>query len=298
MTCRSMGRLLTASLAVLLLGAGTAVADRVVTCGESWTGSAELAGDCSGDLLIREGSLNLRGFTVSGSVRCAGDACEIYSEPPKGTLYGSGDGASTGIDAGEGTVTLRSIVITGFGTGVKAGRVTGTDLVVIGNAGHGIRATDWISVRDCYISLNGHDGLHARLGRIDVRRCEFLGNRGRGIRALKGVELVNSEVAGSGAGGVVNYAGLVLLDHATITGNSGDGVRTDDSDCFPTGVLEIRESTITGNAQGPECGDERACADVVSCQLARVGAASHCETSHRIQSGLPGENWRICSEDR
>lgn len=298
MTCRSMGKLLTASLAMLLLSVGAAGAGRVVSCGESWSGSAELAGDCSGDLLIRGGSLNLRGFTVSGSVRCAGDACEIYSEPPQGTLYGSGDGASTGIDAGEGTVTLRSIVITGFGTGVKAGRVTATDVVVIGNAGHGIRATDWISVRDCNISLNGHDGLHARLGRIDVRRCEFLGNRGRGIRALKGVELVDTEVAGSGGSGVVNFAGLVLLDHTMITGNAGDGVRTDDSDCFPTGVLEIRESTIAGNAQGSECGEERACADLVSCQIARLGAASHCETSYRIQSGLPGQNWRICSEDR
>lgn len=77
--------------ALTLARAGTASAERTVACGESYAGHAELIGDCTGDITIYGGSLNLRGFTVSGGVYCQGDSCVVYSDPPQGALSGSGE---------------------------------------------------------------------------------------------------------------------------------------------------------------------------------------------------------------
>jgi hypothetical protein len=274
-----------------------ASADAPVTCDDSYTGRGELTGDCTGDITVRGGSLNLRGFTVRGSVRCEGDACEVFSDPPEGAISGGGDWAAAGIDAGAASVTVDGISITGFGTGIVAGTVRASDTVIAWNAGHGIDAQDRIELTNSTVTLNGHDGLHARIGSVSITGSEVTGNRSRGIRALKGVLVADSSVVGSGADGVRNFSGEVLVEDSTISGSGGHGVRTDDSDCDPTGVLELRNSAIEGNALDPSCGETRACADVVSCELARVSGSSRCESSYRIQSGLPGESWRVCSSD-
>jgi hypothetical protein len=274
-----------------------ASADPPVTCGDSYSGRGELSGDCTGDISVRGGSLNLRGFTVRGSVRCEGDLCEVFSDPPEGAISGGGDWAAAGIDGGAASVTVDGITITGFGTGIAAGTVRASDMVIAGNAGHGIDARDRIELTNSVVTLNGHDGLRARIGSVSIAGSEITGNQGSGIRALKGVLVTGSSVLGSGADGVRNFSGAVLVEDSTISGSGEHGVRTDDSDCDPTGVLELRDSTIEGNALDPSCGETRACADVVSCGFARVSGSSRCESSYRIQSGLPGESWRVCSSD-
>jgi hypothetical protein len=282
---------------LLVAPAADSSADPVVGCGESYSGRAELAGDCSGDIHIRGGSLNLRSFTVGGSIVCEGDFCEVFSEPPNGAIRGGGDWASTGIAAGDGRLVIEGVSVTGFGTGIAAGSVQAVGVIIAGNAGHGISALEGIEATNSVVTLNGHDGLHARLGTVSVTDSEVTGNRGSGIRALKGVLVSNSTVLDSGEDGVRNYAGQVLVEGSTISGSGGHGVRTDDGDCFPTGWLEIRDANIEGNALDPSCGHTRPCADVVACNLARVNGSSRCETSYRIQSGLPGESWRVCSLD-
>ena len=107
----------------------------------------------------------------------------------------------------------------------------------------------------------------------------------------------DTTVAWSGGDGVRNFSGTVVVDRSTVSGNGNDGVRTDDSDCFPKGTLELLNSTIAGNAVDPGCGDGRVCADIAACNLSRVSGSSSCETSYRLQSGFPGESWRVCSLD-
>jgi len=284
--------------ALLLIATASDVqADPPVTCGDSYSGRGELADDCTGDITIHGGSLNLRGFTVRGRVVCLEDHCEVYSDPPEGAIRGGGDWASAGISASGESVTVDGISITGFGAGIEAAAVSASNTVVAGNAGNGIDAAGPIETTNSVVTLNGHDGLHARIGQVSITGSEITGNRGSGIRALKGVTVTASNIVGSGEDGVRNYAGLVLVESSTISGNGGHGVRNDDADCVPTGLLELRNSTIQGNALDPSCGETRACADVVSCNLARVSDSSSCETSYRILSGLPGDSWRVCALD-
>jgi len=283
--------------AALCMAAVPAAATRTVACGDDYAGSGELEADCEGDIRIDGGSLDLRSHTVHGSVRCGGRECEVYSDGSRGTISGIGREGSIGIDAAGASLRVRNVLVTGFGIGISADEVHASDVDVAGNAGFGINALHGIELVDSTVGMNGHDGLHSRIGSIRVSGSQIMGNRGNGVRALKGVEMDDSTVMWSGRDGVRNFSGTVVVNGSTVSGNANDGVRTDDSDCFPSGTLELRASTIEGNAFDPDCGDGRACADVVACNLSQVGGSSRCDTSYRLQSGLPGESWRICRLD-
>jgi hypothetical protein len=286
-------------LAALVLCVATAPAGaaRTVACGEVYAGSGELEADCEGDIRIDGGSLDLSGHTVHGSVRCEGLECEVYSDGSRGTISGIGGEGSVGIDAAGARLTVRNVLVTGFGTGIRADEVLASDVEVAGNAGFGINALHGIELVDSSVGMNGNDGLHSQIGQIRVSGSQLTGNRGNGVRALKGVIMDGSSVSWSGGDGVRNFSGAVVVSGSTVSSNGNDGVRTDDSDCFPSGTLELRSSTIEGNASNPDCGEGRVCADVVACNLTQVGGSSRCETSYRLQSGLPGESWRVCQLD-
>jgi hypothetical protein len=270
-----------------------------VECGEVYAGSGELEADCEGDIRIDGGSLDLRGYTVRGSVRCEALECEVYSDGSRGTLSGIGIGSegSVGIFAVGARLIVRNLLVTGFGTGISADEVFASDVEVSGNAGFGINALHGIELIDSSVGMNGNDGLHSQIGQIRISGSQLTGNRGNGVRALKGVTMDDSSVSWSGGDGVRNFSGTVVVSGSSVSGNGNDGVRTDDSDCFPSGTLELRSSTIEGNASNPECGSGRACADIVACNFSQVGGSSRCGTSYRLQSGLPGESWRVCQLD-
>jgi hypothetical protein len=287
----------------LLVIASPASAVWTVECGDVYAGSGQLAADCEGDVTIDGGSLDLRGHSIRGSVRCKRDECEVYSDGGRGTISGSTGlsratkRASVGIDAAGASLIVRNVEVSGFGTGVTANAVRAVDIAVLGNGGFGIKAVGQIELIDSTVALNGNDGLHSQLGHVRVSGSQIAGNRGNGVRALKGVTIDTTSIVWSGRDGIRNFSGNVVVDRSTVSGNGHDGVRTDDSDCFPSGTLELRTSTVEGNAVDPDCGASRTCADIAACRLARTSSSSSCGTSYRLQSGLPGESFRLCSLD-
>jgi len=289
-----------ASLACLAASgvAQTAWADPPVTCGQRYTGAGQLVEDCVGDITIANGSLNLRGYTLQGSVICEGQQCDVFSDSAQGTIQGERFHETTGIRGSQTSrITLRSVVVTGFGTGVAGGDVVAADSVIAGNSARGIEAQRSVALSDTNVTLNGGDGVHARIGTVHIERSEVTSNGGIGVRALKGVTIRESVVAGNAGDGVQNFAGQAMITSSVVASNGGHGVRTDDSDCTPTGRLELRDSAVEANGHAAECGETRACADVVTCELIQLSATSRCDTSYRMQSGLPGESWRICALD-
>ena len=287
--------LVSAGLAVCMIAA-PAHATWTVACGDVYTGSGELVADCEGDITIETGGLDLRGYTVHGSIRCKGP-CEVYSDGTRGTISGIASEGSRGIDAAGASLTVRNVTVTGFGTGIHAAEVHATNVEVAGNAAFGINALGDIDLVDSTIALNGNDGLHSQIGEIRISRSQVAGNRGNGVRALKGVTVNETSILWSGGDGIRNFSGSVFVDRSTVSGNGNDGVRTDDSDCFPSGTLELRSSTIEGNAVNPDCGSGRSCSDIAACKIALTSDSSSCGTSYRLDSGLPGESWRVCNLD-
>jgi len=287
----------------LLLFLSTPALARPVGCGETFTGSGELRESCSGDVVIQGGVLDLDGHTLTGTVRCEGDLCEIVSDPPNGTIRGSAVAGSHGIVSGEGAresagaVRVDSVIVTGFATGIAAASVQLSHSLVAGNLGHGVDAAGAIEAVDSIVSLNGGNGLHSRLRGVSLRDCRVTENFGSGVRALQGVIVVRSTISENAADGIENYAARAVVVESEVTGNGRHGVRSDDSDCDPANGLEMVASRSTDNGTSVECGDTVACADLISCAAPVLRSASVCGTSQPMMSMSPAASWRVCSSD-
>jgi len=291
-------------LAVVLVCGGHATAlARTVDCGTSFSGDAALAGSCVGDIVVRGGSLNLAGHTVRGTVQCDADYCEIYSDPPNGNVTGFGAGGSVGIRAGAGaadgagSVAVDGVIVSGFGTGVAGANVQLSNSLVAGNLAYGVDAYVGIEAVSSIISINGGGGLHARMGGVSVDDTQVTENGGNGVRALEGVIVTGSTIADNAGDGVQNFSAPAIVVDSTVTGNGGHGVRSDDSDCFPADDLDLVNTVVTGNGLGDDCGETRACADVVACNPPLLRRGTSCDTSYQMMSGLPGMNWQACALD-
>ncbi len=271
----------------------------IENCVQRVSGREQLETDCLGDVRLVDGSLNLAGHILHGQIACEGDFCEVYSDPPGGMLTGLDNAGLVGIDAKHSSLSIEHIVITGFGTGVSAREVRARRVEVAGNSGFGINTLGHLELADSTIAMNGNDGLHSQGGQVVVLNSQITGNGGNGVRALKGARIENSSIAASGGDGVRNFSGAVIIQDSTVTLNGRDGVRNDDSDCLPSGTLELRSSSVEHNAHHPDCdgGDSRPCADVVACNVSHMTGSSQCTSSYRLQSGSPGTSWRVCSED-
>jgi hypothetical protein len=289
--------------AVVVFGSHSPALARTVDCGSAFSGDATLAASCVGDIVVRGGSLNLAGHTLRGTVLCDADYCEIYSDPPNGKVRGSGQPGSVGIRAGTGaadgagSVAVDNVIVSGFGTGVSAENVLVTNSLVAGNLAYGIDAYVGIESVSSIVSINGGGGLHARMGGVSVVDSQVSENGGNGVRALEGVIATGSTIADNARDGVQNFSAPALLVDSTITGNGGHGVRSDDSDCYPADDFDLVNTTVTGNGVGEDCGDLRACADVVACNPPLLSRGTSCGTSYQMMSGLPGASWQICSLD-
>lgn len=279
------------------------VAERLVFCGDTVDGSGMLAGSCAGEIVVRGGKLDLGGHTLSGSVRCDAQLCEIVSDPPNGTIRGAAEAGSYGIvSAGgaldsAGSVIVDSVIVAGFATGIAAANVQLTRSLVAGNLGHGVEAAGTIEAADSIVSLNGGDGLHSRLGGVSVTDCRLTENLGSGVRALAGVIAVRSRVADNGADGIENYSAGALVFESEVVANGRHGVRSDDSDCDPADRLELVATRSAGNGRMVECGETLVCADLVSCAPPVLGSGASCGSSHRMLAGVGGETWRTCDFD-
>jgi hypothetical protein len=297
--------ILTTMLAVAsLVAVPAALATPNVTCGQTFSGERKLGASCFGDIEIDGGKLDLAGHTVHGSIYCRAQFCEVTSDPPNGRVEGdglpnwSGIAAVTDPDTGEvPPLAVSEVIVSGFGVGISGGNLRVSDSLVAGNTAHGIEGTYGVEVTDTIVSLNGNDGVRSQVGGVTVSGGTISENGGSGIRALEGVIVVGAQILDNQIDGVQNFAAAATVADSTVTGNGRHGVRTDDSDCFPSDLLQIADSDVTGNRRGKDCGQTGICADVVSCELPEITGSTTCETSYRTLSGTPGESWGICSRD-
>ena len=294
--------LLAGALGAVLGPAEPADAARRVTCGQTFEGEGALSSSCAGDIVVAGGRLDLRGFTVHGSIACTGAYCLVVSDPPNGAVRGSRQPGSIGISAGgaiegAGDLAIDNVIVAGFGTGVAAANVQVVRSLVAGNVARGVDALMGIETVDAIVSLNGDDGLHARLGGVSLDRTLVSENGGSGVRALAGVAAFETVVRDNGRDGIENYSAPAVVAGSTIVGNGRHGVRSDDSDCVPADGLTVTGSEIAGNAVDPACGSEQVCADLVACAAPAMDPASVCVSSHQMASGLPGASWGTCSGD-
>jgi hypothetical protein len=295
--------LMATTLVAVHVSATDSLAAERVRCGQSYSGDAVLDRSCMGDIVIRGGSLNLAGHTVRGTIQCDGEFCEVYSDPPNGRVEGFGVPGSTGIRAGGGAVpgsgslAVDGVIVSGFNIGVAASNVQLTNSLIAGNTGHGVDSLVSIEAAGTIVSLNGSNGLHARLGGVSLADSEVTENGANGVRALEGFIAAGSTIADNGGDGVRNFSAPALLVDSAVYGNGWHGVRSDDSDCTPTDELALVATTVDGNGLDPECGASRPCADVISCAQPVLRRGASCQTSHRMMSGLPGQSWQVCRAD-
>lgn len=253
-------------------------ATEVNTCGQVVSGSAYLAADldCTGfggaAVTIDGGSLDLRGFTLSGGigngVTCT-RSCKISSDPPGGTVTGAssygvfgdfagGDSAhirvsdvivhlnGDGIDSAAGSATVvDSTVSDNFGAiGVGVSSFKTSKLIRSAVSGHpyaGVTGVDKIIAVDSVVSGNPGLGLWGA-PRIIVRRSTVTLSGQDGIHG-GAIKVVDSTVDSNGGPGVYGIDQVRVLG-STVSNNSGDGI-------FHEGGLKpvtVKESTISGNA--------------------------------------------------
>lgn len=244
------------------LAAGRSAAQTAITtCGQAVQGDAYLVGDLNcpdgteAAVEIRNGSLDLRGFTISGGeygVFCArplgtfapnGDEFYRYvtCSVSNGTIK---DQSVLGVDARELTLTNVTIqesdpallvavvahkrlrvsnvdvqvgpgVLGIFGTGQNKMRLEGSDLTVTGGA-IGISWAKKVQVDGLSVTGYELDGLYVR--QVDLTGATISGGE-RGIAAGK-VRLTSSTVTGNS---VVGVTGIQFkLEGSTITGNALD----------------------------------------------------------------------------
>lgn len=273
----------------------------LVTCGQASQGESVVADSCTGDIVMRGGRLDLAGHTVRGTITCDADLCEIVSTVRGGTVAGFGVALTVGITAGgavegAGDLQVDGVTVQGFGTGVSARNIVLTNVRITGNLWRGAEALQNIEAVDTVVRRNGDDGLHARLGAVAIDGSDVSGNGGSGLRSLAGAVVVGSTVASNVRDGVENYSEPALVIDSRVRTNGRHGVRSDDSDCDPRDVLDVRGSQVTGNGTDASCATE-ACADLVACEAPVLDEGASCDKSLRMEPEAPGQGWSVCEGD-
>ena len=243
--------------------------------------------DCTGSespcLNLPSGArLALNGYTITGGnpgVRCNGP-CRITGP---GTIRDAGIGISA-----YGKLDLRQVdVVSNEYIGVQCFlgcRVVGpANLSDNGDAGEGIgegiRSTGVMKLENVTVANNTIYGVlvadyPSNRGQLQARGCTFTGN-GIGVASDKGIKLTDSSV----------------------TGNIEVGVQVGETGCKSVTPPLLKNTPVTGNGTGLDCGTTVACADIESCRSPRLLLGSTCGTSHVLDSGLPGDDWGVCSAD-
>jgi len=193
----------------------------VSTCGQLVSKQAGfLAGplDCTGfagnAVTIVNGSLDLRGFTLTGGdgdgIHCDG-RCDIFSVPPGGTITGAKhDGIEVGSEVTKGKATITDIVITGNGSWdtFQLGAIPPDSGVVIWNRARLIRVT--------VSNVIGHGAIGNNLGLED---CQIIDNEGDGFLGGR-AKIIASTIAANGGDGI--NADRITLSDSLIEGNGFD----------------------------------------------------------------------------
>lgn len=249
-----------------------------MTCGETFTGNAVLAGDCNGTITTEtKGVLDLQGFTISGTGLAAIDCHGLCKIIGPGTIASAG--STVGI-LGDARVRVEGVTVTGHtNVGIQAGEVGGlvvTDSTVSGN-GTGVIGGK-VKLIDATIENNVGTGVivTSRLARL--KRSIVRGNGGDGI---------NTDVSADGSNRVT------AVDSA-ISDNGEFGILAKN--------INIKRTSVDANRTSPDCGDTIPCADLGSVKFPRLGADAFCETSMMIPEQfippLPfGDTWGRCVDD-
>ena len=82
-----------------------------------------------------------------------------------------------------------------------------------------------------------------------------------------------------------------------MTGNVLGGILLGEAGCPKRGNLVLKNTAVANNDSGADCGTTASCADLMTCKRPKVGVGASCETSYVIDSGLPGDDWGVCSAD-
>ena len=130
-------------------------------------------------------------------------------------------------------------------------------------------------------------------GRLFAIDSTFSGGGRPGQYVLYGersVRVVRSTVENSSGTGIESGgAALCGVKDSSVSGHAEVGL-----ECA---VVRLRATTAVGNGTDPECGITIACADISASDAVRIDAATTCARSYRIGSGIPGDNWGLCTFD-
>jgi hypothetical protein len=168
--------------------------------------------------------------------------------------------------------TLTGVAILAFGN-VRVfgpGTITGVD-------GDGVRHTKGqLTVREVTVTANAGHGVDSMSGKVKLERATITGNGIDGVAAFRSVHAMESTVTGNGRFGISTRPDALVAGGAP---------------CSETkkASFKLNFTTVTGNGTDPDCGATLACADVAVCERVPQLRSSVCGTSHRLESGIPGE---------
>jgi len=193
-------------------------------------------------------------------------------------------------------VTASTFVgVDAFGAGLKMTRVDVTDCAAMGvqvwnsatiqgpavfsGNGDAIRVGAKAKLKDLTITGNGGGvgaANNAKIGSISMTGSTVTGN-GSGLGAQRGIKVTDSTITNNGRSGIYAAGGF---------------------NCEKKAGASLVRSTVSGNGTGPECSPTEVCADVATCKRKpRVKTGSTCGTSYQIGSGVPGNDWDVCTLD-
>jgi hypothetical protein len=180
----------------------------------------------------------------------------------------------------KGKLDLAGFTITqghGYAVGCSGScRISGPGKLVGNPIGYEVVRAESVSLRNVTIT-GGNGGVDAT-------------NNGQTGRAV----VRDSTITGSQFGIVADR--LVKVIRSTITDNLRDGVSSGNFSCAPGKVVAI-DSTITDNGTDPLCGVTYTCADVASCKREPIIRRTVCDTSYKLDSGVPGNTLGVCTLD-
>jgi hypothetical protein len=181
------------ALPVVVARADTAV----TSCGQSYSGAGYLTGDLAcagyaGVTIVGRGSLDLRGFTLSGAdyaILC-GSKCKVFGGGTVTAAWKDGIASLGTLEVADVTVTSNGIV------GLFAERkIKATDLVLADNGKGGLQVFGKLKLTDSVVSGNGY-GANAN-GLMQVRGSTISGNSRGGLLYASRLSLRDSSVTGN-----------------------------------------------------------------------------------------------------